>query len=573
MKYENQDEQSSLTPRIRPCRLFLCGQNAQYVSSLQNQLAGMKIELMTREMEILPLSAETEEERLDLIATKDILAIIYELSSDAVQGLSFRDKVREDEKKRGLPILFIMSEGYWSDSELLGRLAEDPYSFAIPATADFKTLFAKLSHCINFGLLHGVKKLFDHNKKLAHHLQQTMLPPWVYFGKNYEFSTFYLPHGAIGGDLVEWFPLDDHRVLFIFGDVSGHETYSALAMSSVHSFVSHLLELDKEKARRPCLIASEIHAYFRRHFAGIVSLAALVAYFDFQSNYLCYLNAGYENLLCFDSLTGKLDKPNPANVGQVALGYDGNDTVYSENDCVEYWFSDFSVFLFFSDGLRDLARDPDGCTYMDMELLCNLMSGLVKETQEDEKSIAIPFRCYHLLQQHGYFYPQDDLTMGIIRKPQHLDKEITFACRVPADKKAVDEICEKASTFVSEHYHDERLSVNTELLLEEYLVNVIMHGLDNYEKLYDFIAIRLNAYDDKLQLVIWDHGKEWEGGLMQKEAAEDALERLNANLLESGRGLPIISKIASQGSRHRFSDLNETIFIIPKPTEKAGDVQ
>ena len=572
MKIETQDDQSSLLQSKQPCRLYLYGQNPQYVSTLKNNFAGMKIPLVVGEMGIEVSSTDTVDEGLSLVLTNYIHAIVFELSTDPVQGLHFREKIREDETKRALPILFIMPENYWCDVDLLGKVYEDPYSFALPDSVDFKTLFTKLKTSINFEMLHIYKNHFDRNMHLAHHLQQTMLPPWVYFGKSYEFSTFYLPHNVVGGDLVEWFPLDDERVLFIFGDISGHDTYSALAMSTVHSFVSHLIEVDKEKARRPCLIANEIHAYFRRHFAGIVSLAALIGYFDFRSNYLCYLNAGYENLICFDSLTGKSDLLNPDYIGNMALG-GNNDSLYTENDSMEYWFSDFSVFMFFSDGLTDLSKDIDGFTYMDKDLLCELVSGLVMETRDEEKSITIPFRCYQLLQQHGYLFPQDDLTMGIIRKPLHLEKEFTFACRVPADNKSVDEICEKSSAFVSEYYQDERLSVDSELLLEEYLVNVIMHGLNEYEKLYDFIAIRLHAYDDKLKLMIWDRGKEWNGELMQKELAEDILDKANANLQGSGRGLPIISTIASQGSRQRFSGLNETIFFIPKRTGKEDDVK
>ena len=34
-------------------------------------------------------------------------------------------------------------------------------------------------------------------------------------------------------------------------------------------------------------------------------------------------------------------------------------------------------------------------------------------------------------------------------------------------------------------------------------------------------------------------------------------------MAESGRGLPIIGKIASQISRERYSGLNESIFMIP----------
>ncbi len=574
MMNEISDGHTSLLQSKLPCQLFLYGQNAQYVSSLKNHLEGMKIELMVGEMMIqtMTASAETEADRLEQVMTNCIHAIVFELSTDSAEGLRFRSSLREADDKKTLPILFIMSDKYWSDPELLGKVFEDPYSFVVPVNVDFKTLFVRLEHCINFEILNKCKEQFDRNKRISHHLQQTMLPPWVHLGNSYEFSTFYLPHNDISGDLVEWFPLDEHRVLFIFGDVSGHETHSALAMSAVHSFLSHLIELDKENARRPCLIANEIQAYFRRHFGGIVYLGALIAYFDFQSNYLCFLNAGYENLLCVDSLTGKVDLLNPENRGNLAMGYQ-EGTVYTEDDSVEYWFSDYSVFMFFSDGLTDLSQDQDGITYMDKELLCRLLSGLVMETQDEEKSIAIPFKCYHLLQQHGYLYPQDDLTMGILRKSPHLKKEFTFTCRVPADKQAVDDICKKCSAFVSEYYRDERLSVNTELLLEEYLVNVIIHGLEEYEKLYDFIAIKLHAYDDRLLLVIWDRGKEWNGELMQKDTAEDTLDRANSNLSESGRGLPIISKIASKESRRRFSGLNETVFIIPKNTGTEDDVQ
>ena len=154
--------------------------------------------------------------------------------------------------------------------------------------------------------------------------------------------------------------------------------------------------------------------------------------------------------------------------------------------------------------------------------------------------------------------------MILIRKPLHLDREYVFSCRVPADEKAVDAICERASGFVTECYHDEELSVDTELLLEEYLINIIMHGLTEYEKLNEYIAVKLCAYPDELKLIIWDHGKEWDGLLMPPDAAEEELDRLNEEMSGSGRGLPIINKIASRMNRERYCDLNETMFNIPR---------
>ena len=568
MSSKIEEERPSLQEVNLPCNIALYGQDAQRISSLKKSFAEAEtnIELIIGAPRLEVTLAETLEE-LKSLAITNLHAIIFDICTDAEQGLFFRGLMRVENPI--LPILFLVPESHLFDSALYEQFADDPYTFVIPGNIEFKALLTKLKHCVNFELLKMFKDQFDRNKKLASHLQQTMLPPWVHFGKSYEFSTFYLPFNEVGGDLFEWFPLDDDRVLFIFGDVSGHETYSALAMSAVQSFLRQLIEQDKEKARRPCLIAKDINDFFCHHLMSIVNMGALIAYFDFKENYLCYLNAGYMDLLCFDAITGEINVMNKHSAGGSTLGWK-EDSNYTEDDSVEYYFSDFSVFMFFSDGLLDLAKDFSGNTFMDIELFKKLVSELVLETQTEEKSIAIPFRCYHLLGEHGYVFPQDDLTMGIIRKPQYQEKEYTFACRVPADNKAVDEICEKVSAFVMKYYQDERLSVDTELLLEEYLVNVVMHGLDEYEKLYEYIAIKLCAYEDKLKLMIWDHGKEWDGVLMQKEKAEDTLDWLNEGLLDSGRGLPIISKIASEGGRQRFSGLNENIFIIPKRTETEG---
>lgn len=157
--------------------------------------------------------------------------------------------------------------------------------------------------------------------------------------------------------------------------------------------------------------------------------------------------------------------------------------------------------------------------------------------------------------------------MILIRKPLNLEREYVFSCRVPTDKNAIDAICENASGFVSRFYGDESLAVKTELLLEEYLVNVTQHGLGEYEKLNEYIAVKLCAYEYELKLIVWDHGKEWNGFSLRQENADSELNKLNDDLAESGRGIPIMTKIATQISRRRYSGLNESIFIIPVATE------
>ena len=537
-------------------RVLLHSRNELVRFSIDNYFSGTNVHIFT---------VIENDEAKTLLKQEKFDAVIYDIGSDPDAGLQMRRVIRDHDAQ--LPILFITPLFYWSDARLLDQIVEDPHSYYIPENVDRKFMVAKLrqviSSCQAENSLQQLMNKITRNWFLASLLQQAMLPPWVYFSESYEFSCLYKPFSRVSGDLFEWLPLDEDRALFIFGDVSGHGTHSALAMSAIQSFLTQSIMLDKERATRPCLIASDINDFFCQHLHNIVYMSSLIAYIDFKNNYLCYQNAGYMDIICVNADSGEIENLNPTNKGSMPLGMVKN-TVYTPEDNVEYHFSDSSVFIFCSDGLMDLSKDKNGEKYMDMKMATKLASILVKDTQKDEKSISLPFRYYHSLEQFGYVHPQDDLSLVLIRKPRLSEREYVFSCRVPADKSAVDQICEKASAFVSKYYNDEEISVDAELLLEEYLVNVILHGLNEYEKLNEYIALKLCAGERDLRIIIWDHGKEWNGPFLPPDQAERSLEELNDRGAVTGRGVPIISRIASQISRQRYCGLNETIFVIPR---------
>ena len=544
-------------------------QNCRVLLYSRDELIRFSIRNFFTDSNIGIIVADTPEDGIDKLREYKPAAVITEICSGTESGIRFRRQIRRVSEQ--VPILFMTPIFFWSDVRLLDRIVEDPHSYYIPENADRKFMVAKLSQVINSSQaedsLRHLKSRIARNWFLASLLQQAMLPPWVYFSSSYEFSCFYRPYTKVSGDLFEWLPLDDDRALFIFGDVSGHGTHSALAMTAVQSFLKQIILRDRERATRPCLIATDINEFFCNHLHNIVYMSTLIAYIDFKNNNLRYQNAGYMDLICVDGDTGEIKDINPEKRGSLPLGM-VKGSVYTNEDNVEYHFSDSTVFLFCSDGLVDLAKDRDGETYMDMDMFKKLASILVMDARKEEKSIAIPFRCYHQLEQFGYTYPQDDLSLVLIRKPLNIEREYIFSCRVPTEKNAIDEICQKASGFVSRFYSDEELAVKTELLMEEYLVNVIQHGLSEYEKLNEYIAVKICAYEYELKLIIWDHGKEWNGFSLRPEAANEKLDELNDHMASSGRGLPIMAKIAAQISRQRYSGLNESIFLIPVSDNK-----
>ena len=541
------------------CRVLLVSQEPLIRFTLPNFFENTDISVTA--------TAENEE-GLRLLRREEFDAVILDLCSNAEKSILFRWEIRAIDEK--IPVLFMTPLFYWSDVQILDRIVEEPHSYYIPENADRKFMIAKLRQVIGScraeSSLNRLKDKITRNWFLASLLQQAMLPPWVYFGGRYEFSCLYKPFSRVSGDLFEWLPLDEDHALFIFGDVSGHGTHSALALTAVQSFLKQIILLDKGKAARPCQIASEINKFFCDHLHNIVHMSALIAYIDFAENRIRYQNAGYMDPICIDSKTGRIENVNPEKKGALPLGI-LKDTVYTSKDNVEFHFSDTSVFLFCSDGLINLSKDQEGLSRMEMKTALDLASILVSDEQKKDKSIAIPFQICHTLQQFGYNFPLDDISVALIRKTMPSEREYSFSCRVPADQNAVDEICQKASEFVTRHYDDDEISVNTDLLLAEYLVNVILHGLNEYEKLNDFIAIKLCASETELKIIVWDHGKEWNGFISHEDTADERLEQLNRDMATSGRGLPIISKIASQISRQRYCGLNESVFIIPAPSK------
>lgn len=549
------------------------GQNYRILLVSEDALIRFTLQNFFKDSDITVIAAAENDDGLRLLLQEKFDAVISELCSNAERSILFRRKIRGINEK--MPILFMTPLSYWSDVQILDRIVEDPHSYYIPENADRKFMTAKLrqviSACQAENSLNYLKEKITRNWFLAGLLQQAMLPPWVYFGEKYEFSCLYRPFTRVSGDLFEWLPLDEDRALFVFGDISGHGTHSALAMAAVQSFLKQIILHDKEKGTRPSLIAGEINGFFCNHLHNIVHMGALIAYIDFKNNYIRYQNAGYMDMICVDAETGRIENANPEGKGSLALGLI-KDNVYTDEDNVEFHFPDSAVFLFCSDGLADLPKDNDGETGVDMKACLDLVSMLVTDAKKNSKSIAVPFRAYHTLQQFGYLHPRDDLSMVLIRKPMQSEQEYSFSCRVPADQKMVDEICQRASTFVTKRYNDDELSVNTELLLEEYLLNVILHGLNEYEKLNDYLAIRLCAGESELKLIVWDHGKEWNGFISETDDVDEKFEQLNRDMATSGRGLPIISKIASHISRQRYSGLNESIFIVPvKKSTQAED--
>ena len=518
------------------------------------------------------MTADSPNEAMKLFDKENFDAIISDINMSPIDGFSFRSLIRE--RFPELPIIFLTGVQNDMGNRLLTRIMQDLYSYYVPKSSDNSYQIFKLKQVLeHYNSLKKIEKLekrMARNLELASIVQFSMLPPWVRFEKNYEFSCFYKPFGTVSGDLFDWIQIDDYRCLGIFGDVSGHDTAAALGMTAVQSFVSQIIATySKDAGFKPHLIAQELDDFIMRHLSPAVYMAGIVIYWDFENNVICYHNAGHKDIVGYDTAKREFLAINPENKGSMAMGMRPG-TKHLEEENVTFHFSDDTIFLIASDGLGDVSKDADGKLYLDdnQQDFNNLLEILAQQSVEEDNTISMPYKCYEALEQMGYTYPQDDCLMFMLRKPRQVNREKIFVCRLSPSNAAVDHVGNRVADFVMGQCGDEMLAEKVELLIEEHMNNIVEHGLSANRRENEYIVLKLAVLEDGLKVTIWDRGAQWSDEKPRNVMDLDAqFEQINEDQSGSGRGLLIISKIASEISRQRYSGMNETVFIVSKDSD------
>ncbi|MBS1370161.1 MAG: SpoIIE family protein phosphatase [Lentisphaeria bacterium] len=504
-------------------------------------------------------TADHAEEALEAFKRKRYDAVLSDIMMDSVDGFKFREMIRSYNKR--VPIIFLTSLMDDIDNSLITQIMKDNYSYYLNKNFTRASLLEKLEQVVQAYQAQNeislLEKKIESDLELATQVQMAMLPPWLHFSDSYEFGFIYRPLFKISGDLFEWIPLSAHSCLCVFGDISGHGIHSALAMTAVQSILKQLSTINSPGALRPDRILRQLNDFFCEKLNMCSYMTCLVAIWDFEKNTLLFHNAGHPDLLCFHAGDGKWLDPNPRRQGSLPVGMLRN-TDYLEENNVLMEFSDDTVFLGHSDGLWDIGTHPDDESGVDTKTFRQLASAAVK----DDNVVAIPFRLSGALEQIGYDTPKDDYSLFAMKKVVAGAAPV-FRRQVPPDAASIDRATLEAAEFVELTLHAKVLAAKVEILLSEFLVNIVKHGLENYKKATDVIALTIRGSREAVIVSVLDRGKMWESSSFRSdEELDQLLTELNRKKGQSGRGIPLIMKISPQISRRHHCGLNETIFTI-----------
>ncbi|HEY6487326.1 MAG TPA: SpoIIE family protein phosphatase [Candidatus Cybelea sp.] len=128
-------------------------------------------------------------------------------------------------------------------------------------------------------------------RRLIRTLQHATLPPLLAKVEGATLSAIYRPASSevqVGGDWYDAYDLDEHRVLFSVGDVTGH----GLEASAVMGKLRHSINVVAMYEPNPARILDAAERILLRRFPAAVA-TAFVAVFDARTLTIAYANAGH----------------------------------------------------------------------------------------------------------------------------------------------------------------------------------------------------------------------------------------------------------------------------------------
>ena len=124
---------------------------------------------------------------------------------------------------------------------------------------------------------------------LAQQIQSQLFPKSFPFPDKLDIAALYKPSKNIGGDFYDVIQMDDRKVAFLIGDISGHSIPAAIFMAQCHTLLKALLRMDLSLLKIVETANSVLYGLAKADMFATL----FVGIYDATFNQLTYVNAGH----------------------------------------------------------------------------------------------------------------------------------------------------------------------------------------------------------------------------------------------------------------------------------------
>jgi serine phosphatase RsbU (regulator of sigma subunit)/anti-sigma regulatory factor (Ser/Thr protein kinase) len=521
-----------------------------------------------------PVAVGTAAEALAILKKrhKSFSAVISDIMMDDLDGFEFRNAVRMFDPI--MPFFFITALDPEEGSGFLKRIVDDPQSYYLPKSADTGVLVKRVQRIVVSRRIEQYieNQVNETNRSLilAAHVQRSMLPPRAKMTERGFYTTWWRPKEVVSGDLFEAVPFGPRRYLYVLGDIQGHGTSAALAMTAVQAFLRQLGSTETLPQSSPSDIANLLQKFFRTSLTDVSYMTAVICIHSPEDESIRWISCGAPDPLVVDG--GRAVETNPERRGGLPIGLMA-DTVYGAGDEVSTPLPASAVCVAFTDGVLDIYRKGGATEGLPLQpdMLNGYIADFFSEARKDGSVVAALHRVMRACEDCGYVEMHDDVTA--LAFGAHLRPAGVFEASVPVSPEHIDKLAQTVGEWCADEGWPEDAVPRIQLVLEEKLMNVYDHGFDDRERLHEVVNVRLRRVRDGYALTVWDTGTPEPSIAVAAGDPGTAFELINRSMSGRGRGRLMVRELCSGVERRRFCGMNETVYHIPRSPASKQDAQ
>lgn len=132
--------------------------------------------------------------------------------------------------------------------------------------------------------------------ELAAKMQQMLVPKNLYCNKSFCASGLYIPNYKVGGDFYDVIPINDHKIGFCIGDISGKGINAAIIMAHFIGFIRSTLMRDLKLEETIAIINAKMYELTE----GEKFITLFLGVYNTEDKRLVYINSGHVAIPIYD---------------------------------------------------------------------------------------------------------------------------------------------------------------------------------------------------------------------------------------------------------------------------------
>jgi sigma-B regulation protein RsbU (phosphoserine phosphatase) len=338
----------------------------------------------------------------------------------------------------------------------------------------------------------ATKERIESELKIAHEIQMSMVPKtFPPFPDRREFDIYatLVPAREVGGDFYDFFFIDDQRLCFAIGDVSGKGVPASLFMALTKTMFR---ATGGRQNATPEIILSRLNGEICRDNESCMFVTVFCCVLDIRTGVVEYSNGGH-NLPYVLSNGAVMALPKTAGMAlgvTEAVNFDSGQLLLKPGD----------QLVLYTDGVTE-AMDKDNQLFSEnrLETILHSVNGLnskaviekvVKEVQRFSTGVA----------------QSDDITLLVLgyMGPNGFNQR-TISVLLKNDLSELQRLNQIVAEFAEHHGLASELVLRLILVLEEIITNVISYGYD--DGLEHEISVRLSWKNPTIKVEVEDDGR------------------------------------------------------------------